>query len=175
MADVRWVVLAEVTKPHGIRGEVRLKVYNRDSDLLSSQHEVRLSLPDGPGRDVEIEAIREVAGGALLVKLRDVDDRNAAETLRGARIAVRRDAFPLLEPGEFYVCDIVGADIVGPGGPLGTALDVVSYPTADALLVRPLGGAKETVEVPLLDTYVDEVSAERRLVVLKESALELFS
>jgi 16S rRNA processing protein RimM len=175
MAEVRWVALAEVAKPHGLRGEVRLKVYNRDSDLLLTRREVRLRRKDSAGRLVPIESIREVAGGALLVKFRGVDDRNAAELLRGTEVSVQRDAFPPLEPGEFYVCDVLGATIEGPAGPLGTVEDVVSYPTADALVVRPTGPEKEAVEVPLLDEYVDEVSTDRHVIVLRDFALQLFS
>ena len=29
-----WVPLAEVARPHGVRGELRLKLFNKDSDLL---------------------------------------------------------------------------------------------------------------------------------------------
>src|SRR5690242_9776585 len=175
MAEVRWVALAEVAKPHGIRGEVRLKVYNRDSDLLLQRREVRLARQGSEGRLAHIESIREVAGGALLVKFRGVDDRNEAELLRGTQVTVQRDAFPPLEPGEFYVCDVLGATVEGPGGRLGTVEDVISYPSADALAVRPVGAEgteRQTIEVPLLEDYVEEVSTDRHVIVLKDFALQ---
>ena len=35
-----WVPLAEVARPHGVKGEVRLKLFNRDSDVLLDLDEV---------------------------------------------------------------------------------------------------------------------------------------
>ncbi len=40
-----WVPLAEVARPHGVRGELRLKLFNEDSDILLEQDEVLLRLP----------------------------------------------------------------------------------------------------------------------------------
>ncbi len=45
--ETRLVALAEVARPHGIAGELRLKVYNLDSDLLRRRPPITLRLPDG--------------------------------------------------------------------------------------------------------------------------------
>ena len=47
MALKGWVPLAEVARPHGVWGEVRLKVYNADSELLFSQRDVLVRRPNG--------------------------------------------------------------------------------------------------------------------------------
>src|SRR4029079_10417673 len=96
----RYVPVAEVARPHGVQGELRLKVYNQDSDLLLRRPAVRLLLADGSERDAVITSARE-SNKAILLKLADVGDRDAAEALRGARIAVPRDAFPPVAEGEF--------------------------------------------------------------------------
>jgi 16S rRNA processing protein RimM len=175
MSEVRWVALAEVTRPHGVRGEVRLKMYNSDSDLLPSQNEVLVRQGTGPERMMTIEWARGADAGHLLAKIRGIDDRDQAEKLRGAALCVRRDAFPPLEEGEFYVCDVIGARLVGPNGDLGWVTDLVSYPTADALVVRIENGDQKTIEIPLIDEFIDRVDADRKQVTLRVAALDFVS
>jgi 16S rRNA processing protein RimM len=170
MADVRWVALAEVARPHGVRGEVRVKMYNSDSELLPSLPEVLVRKADGVERSIKLESVRGADAGYFLAKLEGVDDRDAAEAYRGAQLCVRRDAFPPLEEGEFYACDLVGARLYGPDGELGIVEDLASYPSADVLVGRLSGGAR--FEVPMLDDYIETIDVGARLVRVTSAALD---
>src|SRR5262249_18411810 len=143
-----WVAVAAIARPHGVEGELRLKVYNPGSDLLVRRPAARLRLPTGEVRDVEITRVREVSK-ALLVRLAGVGERGGAEALRGAELCGAGEAFPPLEEGEFYACDVEGARARLPSGDeVGRVAGLASYPTCDVLLVdRPTGGR---LEVPLL-------------------------
>ena len=165
MSAPRLVALAEVARPHGIAGELRLKVYNLDSDLLLRRPPVLLRLRDEAAtiREARITAARAV-DKAILVKLAGVDDRNAAEALRGAEVCVPRASLPPPEEGEFYACDVEGAEARLGGEPFGRVLELRSYPTCDVLVIERPGGA--TLEVPLLEAYVGGVDAERAVVDL---------
>ncbi|SRR5258708_808491 len=164
MAAHGWVPLAEVARPHGVWGEVRLKIYNADSELLFSQREVLVRRPhEDAGRTMRIESMRGADVGFLLAKFAGVDGRDAAELLRGAAICVERVRFPELDEGEFYVCDVIGARLVGPGGQVGVVDDFVSYPASDVLVVRR---DASKIELPLLDDFIEKVDAERGEVVL---------
>jgi 16S rRNA processing protein RimM len=170
MADVRWVALAEVARPHGVRGELRVKMYNSDSELLPSLPEVLVRRRDGVERTLRIEAVRGADAGYLLAKLEGVDDRDAAESFRGAELCVRRDAFPPLDDGEFYACDVVGARLYGPDGELGIVEDLTSYPSTDVLVGRLSGGTR--CEIPLIDDYIAAIDVEARRVRLTGAALD---
>jgi 16S rRNA processing protein RimM len=160
----RYVPLAEVARPHGVQGELRLKIYNEESDLLLRRPDVRLRLASGELRDTRIETARSV-NKALLVRLPGVADRDAAEALRGAVIEVPRDAFPPLDEGEFYACDIEGASAVLEGqGEIGRVLELRSYPTCDVLVVDR--GEAGTLEIPLLEAYVSAVEPDHGVVRL---------
>lgn len=158
----RYVPVAEVARPHGVQGELRLKIFNRDSNLLVSRLPVKLRLPDGAERDATIVSVRGTTS-AVLVKLSGVDDRDAAEALRGAVVLAARDAFPPLDEGEFYACDIEGAKaVLSSGEELGRVVRLQSYPTCDALVIERVGN--QVLEVPLLDTYIASVDVERGVV-----------
>lgn len=164
----RWVPLAEVARPHGVRGELRLKLYNADSDILLDQDEVLLKLGDGTQHEVTVDKARR-ADDAILMKLHSVDDRDRAAELRGAVICVRRDGFPPLEEGEFYVCDLEGARVVSRRGdelvPLGTVRELRSYPSVEVLVVAASDGGKDW-EVPLVDAFVERLDAEAGEVIV---------
>jgi 16S rRNA processing protein RimM len=167
-SDKRWVPLAEVARPHGVKGEVRLKLYNEESDLLLEQDEVLVRLPDGTEHEVSVDKARR-AHDAILMKLHSIDDRDRAEEIRGAVLCVRREAFAELGDGEFYVSDIEGAvvwvkDDAGPSR-VGTVKELRSYPSVEVLVVGASDGGKDW-EVPLVDAFVERVDAEAREVWL---------
>lgn len=163
IAPEAWVPLAEVARPHGVRGEVRLKLFNRESDVLLSVDEVLVRLPEGGGEhEVSVDGARR-ADAAILLKLHSVDDRDRAEEIRGALICARRRDFPELDPGEFYACDVEGAAVFLGADRIGEVVELLSYPAAEALLVRGDDGDRE---VPLVSAYVASVDVGARRVEL---------
>jgi 16S rRNA processing protein RimM len=158
----RWIPLAEIARPHGVRGELRLRLFNKTSDVLLAQEEVLVRLPDGEEHEVSVERARR-ADEAILMKLYSVDDRDRAAELRGAQICVRRSDFPPLGEGEFYAVDVVGAAVEKAGERIGEVVEIVSYPTVEAMLVRGADGQGDW-EIPLTDAYVAKVDPEARRV-----------
>lgn len=155
--EARYVALAEIARPHGVRGEVRLRVYNKDSDLLLECTDVRLTLADGTIKDVRVESARP-ANEAILMRIKGYADRDQVLLLQGAKVSIPRDMFPPLEDGEFYVCDVIGAKAWLAEEELGAVIDIRSYPTMDVVVIKT---ARGTYEVPLMDAYVGAISPER--------------
>jgi len=160
-----WIPLAEVARPHGVRGELRLKLFNKDSDILLDRDEVLVRLPDGEEHEVSIDQARR-ADDAILMKLFSIDDRDRADELRGALVCVQRRDFPPPDDGEFYVCDAKGANVVCQGLPVGKVKDVLNYPTLDVLVVKAADGGKDW-EVPLIDVFVDSLDVTAGEITLK--------
>ena len=157
------VALAEVGRPHGVSGELRLKVYNLDSQQLWGQRELRIVSADGEARNMRVESLREVPNGALL-RLEGVSSREQAEALRGARIEVPRESLEPPGADEYYIADLIGCDVDLAGVRLGVVRDVVSYPTCDVLVIDRARGSR--LEVPLHADYVDRVDVAARKVAL---------
>jgi 16S rRNA processing protein RimM len=168
-----WVPLAEIARPHGIRGEVRVRPFNRDSDLLLELDEVLIRFADGAQQEASVDRARR-ANDAILMKLFSVDDRGRADELRGALVCARRKDFPQLEEGEFYVCDVEGALVIlhtseGTQHELGRVRALRSYPTADVLVVEALDGGRPW-EVPLVSDVVRTVDVSKGVVTLTTMA-----
>jgi 16S rRNA processing protein RimM len=167
LAPDAWVPLAEVARPHGVRGELRCRPFNRDSDLLLELDEVLVRFREGDQQEVSVDGARR-ANDAILLKLHSVDDRDRAEELRGALVCARRGEFPELEPGEFYACDVEGARVLAEGPEereLGRVMELKSYPSVDVLVVAAADGGRPW-EVPLVQSVVQRVDVAGGIVVL---------
>jgi 16S rRNA processing protein RimM len=164
--DLRWIALGVVTGTHGLRGGLKVKQHNPDSDLLLDLPEVGLRV----GGELRVEAVVEVraTGKGLLVQLKDVRTIEQAAELRGAELCLPRQWLPPLAPGEFYHVDLEGLPVVTPDGrSVGRAERVQEYPAASVLRVR---GAEGVWEVPLREPYLVEVDLEAGRVVVDSLA-----
>ncbi len=159
-----WVPLAEVARPHGVRGELRLRLFNASSDVLLGQDEVLVRMKDGEEHEVSVERARR-ADDAILMKLFSVDDRDRAEDLRGAHICLRRRDFPEAEDGEFYAIDVVGAEARLAGARVGVVAELITYPSIEVLLIHADDG-KGDWEVPLTEMFIGKVDVAGKVVDL---------
>jgi 16S rRNA processing protein RimM len=150
-----WVPLAEVARSHGVKGELRLKLYNSDSDLLLGADEILLRFPDGDEQEVSVDGARR-ANDAILMKLHAVGDRDKADELRTAKICLRRREFPELEDGEFYFCDAIGCQVFFEERLLGEVKEIVTYPSVSVVVVKAADGGGNW-EVPLTDAFIRAV------------------
>ncbi|MEY4575476.1 MAG: hypothetical protein RL701_179 [Pseudomonadota bacterium] len=167
---MRWIALGVVIGTHGLRGMLRVKQHNLDSDLLFESSEIVLRLAGA----LKVHRVSEVraAPKGLLVQLADVASIEAAELLRSAELCVPRAYLPPLEPGEFYHVDLEGLPVVTPADePVGIAERVHEYPAAAVLRVRAADGVWE---VPMREPYLVDVDLEQgRIVVDALEDLEL--
>ncbi len=166
------VVLGVVTRPHGVRGELRVHLHNPDSELLFERERVLVRTGDGE-REVGIDAIRRGPKGAVLLWLEGVRGREAAEALRGAELCIPRSELPAPGEDEWYHVDLVGLEVRDrEGRPRGEVVAVVPYPTVDALRVRGDDGERE---VPMVEQWLVSVDVAGGAVVvdgLEELPLE---
>lgn len=149
-------------RPHGLRGELKVRLHWEGSTTLSEVQSVEIGAGEAQRRFV-VEWVRPGPQGVLL-KLSGVDDRDAADALKGAPLSVPRSALPELEPGEYYLSDLIGAEVVGPDGPVGKVVEVRSHPSVDCLAVRLPDG--RVLEQPLAERWVEAVDVDAGRIVL---------
>lgn len=131
------VVLGRVLGAFGVQGWVRIKPFTESFDGLIEQPvwTLRRSSDDGAARFTVIE--QKVHGGSLLAKLQGIDDRTAAEGLRGADVTVPRDELPPAEDGEYYWNDLIGLAVRNSRGvELGRITGMIAAPAHDVLRVQ---------------------------------------
>lgn len=138
-ATGKRVALAAVAGAHGIKGEVRLKLFSDSAESLAAHAMVSIG-----GRDYALRQVRAAGKGAV-ASLEGVGDRSAAEALRGQLVEVDRAALPPLGEGEYYHADLIGLPCVdGQGAAIGTVIAVENYGAGDLLEVE-LGSGKKAL------------------------------
>lgn len=104
-----------------------------------------------------------------IVALADgVDDRNAAEALRGARVFVPRSSFPSTGSDEYYWVDLIGLAVVNREGvALGQVRELLSTgPQTVLVLSYEQDGKTQERMIPFVSAFVDKVElAEKRITV----------
>jgi 16S rRNA processing protein RimM len=80
-------------------------------------------------------------GGGAVARFAEVNDRNAAEALRGQVVTVERSALPPLEEGEYYHADLLGLPCeTMEGEPVGKVVAVENFGAGDILEIEQPGG-----------------------------------
>jgi len=177
------IQVGHITGAYGIRGGIRVAPYSMDADALLN---VKTWWLDKPSlRPVKVRSAK-FHSGDVTATLPDVNDREAAEALKGATVQVSRADFPDLPEDEYYWTDLIGMDVVNlQGEALGkvtdmmhngaqsilriTPADIPAVPGAaeDATGAAAASGAKAPERlVPFVDQFVRTVDQQARLITL---------
>src|SRR5688500_6738550 len=134
------IALAAVAGAHGIKGELRLKLFSDSAESLARHANVFVG-----GREVRLESVKAVGKG-VIARVAGVSDRSAAEALRGQLLEIDRSSLPPLAEGEFYHADLIGLPCVDRQGvAVGTVAAVENYGAGDLLEVELDGGKKSLI------------------------------
>ena len=138
-----------------------MRSYTEQPESLLEQRSWLLRCPDGAERRVEV--LRFHGGVMLRVALSGIDDRNAAERLRGCEILLARAALPATREHEFYQDDLLGFSVRNTAGVLlGELAHFLQVPTGTLMVVV---GAREHW-LPTQARYLRRVDVERREILV---------
>ena len=157
------VPLGKIIKPHGIRGEVKVRLYNCDSETLKMGQSVWVK---SEGNDPIIYVIEKLnlQSDKSRLKFKNVNDRNSAELLRDFTLSVCRDEFPETVDEEFYLVDLIGFNVIDQAGKkVGKVSDIMENPANDILMI--LDGDKEHL-IPMVDDFVPLFDFEKKQVTI---------
>jgi 16S rRNA processing protein RimM len=105
------VVLGRLADPYGLRGWLKLHLY-ADDPLAWADMPVWWMAREGEAwQEVGLKSLK-AHGDGVVVLLDGVDDRTAAEAMKGMLLGAPRDALPQTAVDEFYWADLIGLDVV---------------------------------------------------------------
>lgn len=133
-----WFPIARLLRPQGRRGELLADPLSDLPDLFAAHRDVVLAAPNtttpAPGAPtLHIEEHWFPTGknaGRVVLKLSGCDSISAAEALAGHQLLIAADQLPTLDPGTFFVGDLVGCTLYNAATPthaavpVGTVVDV---------------------------------------------------
>ena len=160
--------LGQIVNAVGLKGENKVYPYTDYKERFEELDQLFIE-----DKVYEIDRVR-YQGNLAIVKFKGVDDRNAAEALKGKYLYIDRENARQLEEDEYFVPDLVGLKVCSPEGEVyGTLKDVIQNTAQDLFEVELPEGRK--VLIPKVDEYVRDIDgSERRITVrLQEGILDL--
>jgi 16S rRNA processing protein RimM len=156
------VLLGVVIGAQGIQGEVKVKTFTGEPEAVGDYGPLQDA---GATRKFQLKVLRLSKGDVVIARIKGVEDRNAAEALKGTELHVLRSALPQAGEGEFYFADLVGLTAMMSGRVLGSVAAVHNYGAGDMLEVKTEGGRSAMVPftddaVPVVDLAAGTVTVE---------------
>jgi 16S rRNA processing protein RimM len=146
------VVMGRIAGAFGIKGWVKIHTFTQSLDSLIEYPVWWLSGPEGWQENKVEEAA--VHGRSIIAKLSGIEDRNAAELLKGREVAVPRSALPATQPGEYYWAELIGLSVTNlQGVPLGRVCKLLETAAQQVLQVE---GERERL-IPFIESVVVSV------------------
>jgi len=161
-APRKLVTLGRVNGLLGVKGWLKIYSYTDPRDSIVGFSTWVLRTGDDE-QTVELEDGRK-HGRTVVVKLKAIDDRDQAEALVGADIAVERDALAPCDPGEYYWTDLEGSTVVtAQGESLGRLDHLFETGGHDVMVV--IGDRRRLIPF-VQEKVVREVRLEQHIIVV---------
>ncbi len=151
------IKIGEVVNVVGLKGEVKVYNYSDYKERFEELDYIYL-------KDVktEIKQVRYMKDMVIL-KLSGVDDRNAAERLKGQDVCIDESQLRELPEDTYYIRDLIGMDVVDQDGKLiGTLTDVLKNTAQDVYQVKLVSG--KTGLIPGVSQFIKNIDMEKRTI-----------
>ncbi|MGI9386263.1 MAG: ribosome maturation factor RimM, partial [Methyloligellaceae bacterium] len=162
------ICLGCIADAQGVRGAVRIQTFTETPEDIAAYG----VLEDKAGaRSFEIVTVRRHKGTVVIATLAGIDDRTAAEALKGTELYVGRDCLPEQDEDDvWYYADLVGLTAIEQDKTvLGEVVAVQNFGSGDLLEVR-LTDSSKTVLIPFTEAVVPtvDIAAGKVLIVPPE-------
>ena len=156
--------VGRITGAHGLKGALRLRPDNPDSETLEQVTRVFLESA-GEVREFRLTGMTRLNATTRRITLEGVTDVNAAESLKGAVVMLATEDVPAAKPGEFYYYEAIGCEVfLTDGSRLGTIEEIFSNGAQDIWVVRD---SEREVLVPVIEDVVKAMDFAARRVTIE--------
>lgn len=179
------ISLGRLARAHGIKGEIRVEYDAESPELLDLPLFMRAG--NAVPRPVTLAGFRYWKD-QLIIRIEGVNDRSAAEMMRGYELLIRESDLPEADPDEPYLRDIIGLDIVldSNGEHLGVLEDVFFPADQEIWVIRAQNPKKEgdstespadyEILFPAVPEFVTDIDLDKGIIRIEppQGLLELY-
>ncbi len=156
--------IAQIRKVFGLRGEVKIESYTRTAEEFEVLKNILRGINERNVVSCEIESVK-MRGDEIYLKLRGVDDKTAADLIRGQYLFVEESLRKKLPREKFFIDELIGCEVVNEEGKIfGTVHSVEAYPAQMVYTVRTKQG---NVLLPAVKEFVLNVDVEKKKIVVR--------
>ncbi len=158
------ILLGYIAKAVGLKGALRIKLLNVDSEALSVGLCLTLRHGKMPEKELHISALESDR-----FYLEGINYRSAAEALQGSEVFINRSDLPKLSPDEVYLNDLIGAEVkLGSGEIVG---HVSAFASNNAQILLEITGTDgHSFSIPLVPAIVIAIDEEHKIITIDPPA-----
>lgn len=165
------MLLGTVTRPHGIRGELKVRPYTEKPENLARYPRLYLSADGGKTKAAYTNVYARAHGNAVILRLKECTDRDQAEKLAGMQIWLASTDLPPVGKDEFYLYTLEGKLAKTKDGLLlGMVTSLLTGSCQDVLVIR---SADEEYLVPLVREFIVTVADKEVVLDVPPGLLEI--
>lgn len=154
---IDYLEIGEIVNSHGIKGELKVLPLTDDPERYNCLTWVYVDR-NGLLERYDIESVR-IAKSTVLLKLKGIDNPDAAVKLKGLYLKVDRENAVKLPEGTYFICDLVGCEVTDINiGRLGILTDVLKTGSNDVYVVKNTSDSAREILIPALKEVVKEIS-----------------
>jgi 16S rRNA processing protein RimM len=154
----KQIVIGKIIAPHGVRGEFRLMPLTENPERYLEMKKLLLE----NGKELTITSAR-FHKNMVLIKTEETTSMDEAELLRGKNVVVNTEDLPPLEPGRFYVADLIGfAVITMENDEVGKLSDVITTGSNDVFVIKNAAGKE--IMITAIDTNIKDIDTKSRTI-----------
>jgi 16S rRNA processing protein RimM len=163
-------IVGQVLKPQGIKGEIKVKSISPNPERFKTLKKIYIQKEDLI--PYSIEAVR-ISNKFVFLKIFGINNRDDTENLRGCDILIDDSDLIDLLPGDYFIHDLVGCQVVTEDGlKLGELKDVSQYSSNDVYVVKNEAGKE--ILLPATKEVIKQVNIDQKKITvhLLEGLLE---
>ena len=159
------IAVAIVSKPHGIRGEVKLKSLG---DYPSSLLDLEKVYTSETSRDfLKINKSWQYKN-EVCMEIEGLNSREDAEQMRGMYLYIDLSDLPPLQEGQYYLKNLIGCEIQDDEGvKLGKLKEILQHGAADVYVVS----GDRNFMMPAIKSIIKSVDIEAKMITSRSAAL----
>lgn len=165
------LLIGKITKPHGIKGSLKVYSYAESPELFNDAEVLYLKLKSGTMKPLHVESFSS-SGDMVILGFKEIENRNDAEEIVKGELYVDKKYLPPLEEDEYYRYELIGLQVETVDGlNVGIVEDIFPTGSNDVLVVKK--GKVENL-IPVTKEVVKEIDREKKKILIEplENMLE---
>lgn len=155
---VEYFEIGLIANTHGLKGEMKVRPYTAYQKRFEELKKVLITIK-GELKEYEIENVR-YQKDVVLLKLKGVDDIDAAEKLKAHTISIPREDAKELEEDEHFIADLIGCEVFENNELIGILQDVFTAGASDVYVIKRK--SKKDLLLPALKSIIKKIDVESK-------------
>ena len=152
-----------ISRAKGLNGELKVFLYNEESDTLKENLDIWIK-NENSFISFKLKSI-SLEGNNRIIKLKNIDSRNASEKLSSKKIYVSRSNFP--DSKDHYLIDIINFKVFDVCNiSLGRVLDIINLPTNNSILIEY---NNKEIMIPIIDDFIELFDFKNKKIIIKNA------